>query len=127
MNALGALPDDMIIVDDDELTLELAKRRLRDSDIRLKCFNDEESALAYLRTHSSRVLMVDQRMPRMQGLEFLRRLSENTSFDMTRAYLCSTVELPKSICDAAREFGAHVLSKDVYRSKAGLLKLLDRH
>lgn len=116
--------DDVVVVDDDDLTLELIKRRLRDTPLNVRCFSDQEGALEYLDDHPTKVLLVDQRMPRQCGLEFLQELAERSGITATRAFLCSAIDLPDSIRVAARSLGVRTLNKDVYQSKEKLEALL---
>lgn len=118
--------DDIVVVDDDALTLELIRRSLRGTDLKLRCFTDELSALSYLESHATRVLIVDQRMPRLDGLELLLRLANGAGAGAGRVYLCSAVQLPERIRAGARKLGARMLSKDVFRSKTAFLELLDK-
>ena len=115
---------DLVVVDDDELTLELLGRRLRNTTVRLQCFTDGGRAIRYLRDHESDVLLVDHRMPKQSGLEVLRELAGSSGLQSTRAYLCSAVELPADIAAEAHTLGAATLSKDLYRSTSDLLELL---
>lgn len=116
--------DDIVLVDDDELTLELVKRRLQKTAIRLKCFSDGEQAIEYLSDNASSVLLIDYRMPKLNGLEVLRKLALANRLLPARAYLCSAAELPSNIRDEALSIGARILSKDSYRKTDDLLNLL---
>lgn len=116
--------DDIVLVDDDLLTLEFAKRCLRNSDVRLRCFSDPLSALAYVQQHTPRVLLVDNRMPRLDGLQLLQILAEGSAAPMTTAFICSGVALPDDMLARAEELGARWLLKDELRSEADFLKLL---
>ena len=117
--------DDIVVVDDDALTLELIRRNLRNTDLKLRCFTDELSALSYLQNHATRVLIVDQRMPRLDGLELLLRLAARGGSGAGRVYLCSATQLPERIRAGATKIGARMLSKDVLRSKTEFLELLE--
>lgn len=118
--------DDFVVVDDDLLTLEFARRCLRNSDVKLSCFSDPLSALAYLQQHTPRVLLVDNRMPRLDGLQLLQTLAESSAAAVTNAFLCSGVVLPADMLAEAEGLGARWLSKDALRSEADYLKLLPR-
>ncbi len=125
MNAPGTEPaDDIVLVDDDLLTLEFAKRSLRNSDVKLRCFSDPLSALAYLQQHTPRILLVDNRMPCLDGLQLLQILAEGSAAPVTNAFLCSGVALPGDVLARAEEIGARCLLKDALRSEADFLKLL---
>lgn len=116
--------DDIVIVDDDLLTLELVERKLRDTNFNFRCFSDELSALAYLQNHTTRVLLIDHRMPRLDGVDLLQRLNDGNCVPVTRVYLCSAAVLPADVCAKAQQFGARPLLKDIFRSKKEFLELL---
>lgn len=115
---------DVVVVDDDELTLELVKRLLRGTGFSVRCFSDPDDALAYLEVQPAKVLLVDQRMPRQCGLEFLKRLAKQKRFAASRTFLCSATKLPDSVSAAARDLGANTVTKDIYQSTAKLMALL---
>ncbi len=119
-------PDvDFVIVDDDSLVLEMVTRKLKRSNVGLKCFADPELALDYLESHATRVLIVDQRMPRMDGLEMLLRLAERRWDSVGNVFLCSCIALSRENSGLANSVGAIELSKDVLRSESEMLELLN--
>lgn len=115
--------NELVVIDDDELTLDLIARRLRGSPVRVKCFRDSELAIKCLTDHSGVVLLVDYNMPGQNGLEVLRKLACAMDFDFTRAYLCSAAELPDAIGAEARSLGVAIQSKDLYRNRDQLVEL----
>ena len=119
-----ALGNDIVIVDDDALTLEYIKRVLRSSNFDVRYFTDELEALSYLENHKTRVLIIDHRMPRLDGLDLLLRLIDGGGIAADNVYLCSAAEPPKHVREKAREYGAELLSKDVFREKAKFLELI---
>lgn len=118
------MKNDIVVIDDDELTLEMLKRRLRNTPVRLQCFTDSQEAMEYLRNNGSDLLLVDHCMPRQSGLEVLQELASVMDFGEMRAFLCSAATLPGEISAQARSLGAATLSKDMYRDKSALLQLL---
>lgn len=119
-------PDtDFIIVDDDTLILELVRRKLKRSNVGLKCFTDPGPALDYLEDHVTRVLIVDQRMPRMDGLEMLARLKARPSANAGSIFICSAAALSPEDNAFASGVGAVELSKDALRSESRMLDLLN--
>jgi len=115
---------DIIVVDDDALTLELIKRALRTSNYNVQYFSNELEALSYLENNKTGVLIVDHRMPRLDGLDLLQTLMEGGGIRADHIYLCSVIEPPKHVCDAARKLGAQILSKNVFRDKKAFLQLV---
>ena len=115
---------DVILVDDEELTVELVTRKLRNTNLHLKSFTNEMTALTYLQNHATRVLIVDQRMPRLDGMDLLQELANGNGILATNVYLSSAAELPGCVSEQAEQLGVRVLSKDVFRNKDSLMKLL---
>ena len=114
---------DVVLVDDDELTRELVVRRLRKTALRLQCFDSGESALQYFQNHTTDILLLDYRMPRQNGLEFLRELARMKYSPVDRTYLCSAAPLPAAIVAEARSLGASTLPKSVYRNADQLVEI----
>jgi len=115
---------DIIVIDDDALTLELVKRALRTSNYNVLYFSNELEALSYLQSNKTRVLIVDHRMPRLDGLDLLKNLMDSGGIGADHIYLCSVIEPPKHVCDEARKLGATILSKNVFRDKKAFLRLI---
>lgn len=67
---------DLVLLDDDELTLELFARRHRKYCRSLVCFSEPEEAMHYMVTHSVDLLLLDYRMPQMSGVQFLHSLRQ---------------------------------------------------
>lgn len=116
---------DLVIVDDDELTLESVLRQFTDESDRLRCFADEQLALEYLKGHEPRVLIVDQRMPSVNGIDFVRELRHCGALTGARVYLASAVDPDDGLRRAARSLDASWLPKDVFRDREALHRLLD--
>jgi len=69
-----------LFIDDEELVLNALKRTLRKEPFAIEFTNDPESAFRLVAEHSIDVVISDQSMPNMTGVEFfsiLRRLHEN--------------------------------------------------
>jgi diguanylate cyclase (GGDEF)-like protein/PAS domain S-box-containing protein len=64
----------LLIVDDDPPALELAVRQLRGEGYRILTAGSGDAALELLATRAVDVVMSDQRMPGMPGVELLRRV-----------------------------------------------------
>lgn len=112
---------DVVVVDDDTLMLELVKRMLKNTDYRIRLFSDETEALVFLRSNATRVLIVDHRMPRIDGLDLLGRLAESGGIHAGRVYLCSAAELPESTLVAAAALGVEAISKDRLSNREAFL------
>lgn len=113
---------DLVVVDDEALTLEMVERRLAGTPHKILCFNDEWQAVNHLRDQAPRVLIVDQRMPHLDGIDLIEALGDALP---PRTYLCSSVALPAATLKTAKELGVREISKDVLDNRIELLALLD--
>ena len=127
MNGHGtaAAVDDIVVVDDDEMVAEFARRVLRGSGRTLRAFSDPHVALEHLLENTPRVLLVDTRMPGMSGTELIGRLADGGHLDGVRTILCSA---GRSQGDAAEHpgvpSGLERLTKEVLYDRATLLERL---
>ena len=115
---MSGATDDIVLVDDDALVAEFLRRVLRGSERELRVFSDPRDALDYLSDHLARVLLVDTRMPAMDGPELLARLARRGRAGGLRVILCSASS--RTLPDDAP---AHVelLSKDDLLDRRTLL------
>ncbi len=125
MNMCVDTPADgeVVVVDDDGLTLEVVRRTLRGTGVQITCFRDEQIAMEYLRTHDAKVLLVDQRMPAINGVDLLQELANEGVKLPLRLFLCSVADLPADDLAKARALGAETINKSLYRDKEGMLAL----
>ncbi len=65
-----ALP--LVLVVDDEVRSQEAMRRTLEEDFRILCATDAEAARGLLERHAVAVILCDQRMPGVSGVEFLK-------------------------------------------------------
>ncbi|MCA9514006.1 MAG: response regulator [Myxococcales bacterium] len=85
-----------LLVDDDEIDLELVRRTMRREQIELDTAEARggEQALDWLRregrTRGSVVVLLDLRMPRMTGHEFLAAVRADPALRRTRVFVLST-------------------------------------
>ena len=66
----------ILFVDDDEFTFELIKRKLRKKNWNIFFANNGESALHLIENKNIAVLVTDLRMPVMNGIELLTKVTE---------------------------------------------------
>lgn len=85
----------ILIIDDDPEFSEELSGQLRQAGHEASSLDEAEEGLRLLATESYDLVLVDNRMPRMSGLEFLRELKERSSrvrvILMTNAYSTDTV------------------------------------
>ena len=68
----------VLVVDDEEVTHYLVRQLLPRGQYRLWIANDGREALAFLADHTPDVVLLDLRMPGMDGFEFLSHLQQET-------------------------------------------------
>ncbi|MFK8080158.1 MAG: response regulator [Granulosicoccus sp.] len=105
------LPVDIVVVDDDQLTLEMVSWIFRDTPSTHRLFSDPECALASLCESMPGVLIVDYYMPTQNGIDFISRLSAMTDTKACSIYLCSALDLQKDQRAQLESMGANVLDK----------------
>lgn len=91
----------LLIVDDDENVVSALRRMLRQEGYRLLTASSGEEGLSLLRHEWVDVMMSDQRMPKMTGVEFLRE-AKLIAPDTIRIMLSGYTELA-SVTDAINE------------------------
>jgi DNA-binding LytR/AlgR family response regulator len=76
-----------VIIDDEPLAREILEEYLQKSEITGTVqFSNARDALAYLQTHEPDVLFLDIEMPEMNGIDFLKSLSQPPVTIFTTAY-----------------------------------------
>ena len=65
---------ELVVIDDDRSIQKRMQFNLEETDWQLTFFSEELDALEYLASHSPEILLVDIRMPRMNGDQILERL-----------------------------------------------------
>ena len=116
---------DLVVVDDDSMTLEIVALNLRKTSICHELFQDPEQAMQYLITTTPGILIVDFYMPTINGIEFLDALVEKNVLDECRVYLCSAISPKQKFVEKLRNLGARLLLKDQLLDRTGLLKIID--
>lgn len=66
----------VVLIDDDELFRESLEQNLRDSGYDVLPFDRGEPTLAYFQSNSADLVLLDWKMPEMNGIEVLRRLRQ---------------------------------------------------
>lgn len=66
----------VVLIDDDELFRESLEQNLRDSGYDVLTFDRGEPALAYFQSNVADLVLLDWKMPEMNGIEVLRRLRQ---------------------------------------------------
>ncbi len=74
----------VLIVDDDDVSRMLATEMLLGAGARVKEIDNGPDALVYLRSHRPAAVLMDWRMPGMDGLETTRRLRQGEAGELSR-------------------------------------------
>lgn len=97
---------EVLFVDDNRLVLKVLGDLLRSHGIEVLTASCAEKALELFKRHEIAVVVSDNQMPGMSGLEFLREL-RNVSPDTVKVLISSYVDLPTAL--------AAINSSEVYR------------
>lgn len=86
----------IVCVDDEEGILNSFRRLLKNLDVTVKLFNRGKDALEYIRSNHVSLIISDQRMPGIQGVELLQQ-SRELSPDTVRILLTGYTDIDASI------------------------------
>ena len=117
--------EQLVVIDDDAGICAIVQRHLRDTAWQVACFTSESEGLAYLACHEPDVLLVDIRMPRIDGDQILEELAAgNRLAPSTRVLVSSSVQPPRAIWQSFEKFAATFILKDVVASRPDFLAAL---
>jgi diguanylate cyclase (GGDEF)-like protein/PAS domain S-box-containing protein len=111
----------LLVVDDDATALELTVRQLREEGYRILTANGADAALELLATNAVGVIMSDQRMPGMTGVELLRR-AKGLYPEIVRVLVSSEVDAATATeaVNQGAVFKVFAKSADAAQLRAGL-------
>jgi two-component system response regulator PrrA len=105
----------ILIVDDDEGVTETFARMLRLEGFQVKTAFDAEAGLQVAGESNPDAIILDLRMPLVDGLGFLRRLRENDAHRLTPvAIVTGDYFLDDSVSKELRELGAELRFKPLW-------------
>ena len=129
-----ALP--ILLVEDDELDRELIARTLQGAArfYELTVAHDGRAALELLQPHNGNrpyfpaLILLDLKLPRMDGLEFLRALRQDPGLRRCIVYVLTNSKAPADMlaayqCNAA----GYILKSDLANNTGKLLNLLEAY
>ena len=116
----------LVLVDDDAFDAERVERKLRRSAWEVVHHDDAAAALDYLEEQPFDALLLDVRMPKMDGDQLLDRLAERGRLDGgPRILVWSGLEPPPAVWARFERHGARFVSKDAAFGPEGLVAILD--
>lgn len=116
----------LVVIDDDVATCAMLRTHMESTDWQVTYFTSESDGLKYLSSHSPDVLLVDIRMPLINGDEILEELTAgNKLSSRTRVLVSSSVRPPRSIWRNFEKFGATFVPKDILFEKSAFLTLIN--
>ncbi|MBA3813485.1 MAG: PAS domain S-box protein [Alphaproteobacteria bacterium] len=96
LKEVNILPDELktvLFVDDDPKMLKLVQHYLKDSKFNLFCESDPEIGLEVAEKIKPDVVVLDLLMPKIDGLEFLRRFRSSQQGKTTPVIICTSRDL----------------------------------
>ena len=91
------MPQELVVIDDDEAFRYSIQRRARKSDWKVIGFEQEEEAIDYLKNSQPEMLVVDIRMPRLEGHEVLELIFKNQQSMRADIVVTSSLKPPEEI------------------------------
>ncbi len=103
----------ILVVDDEEMNLDLCSRRLRRSGFNVAVAASGAQALAMVDSFLYDLILLDQMMPEMSGLEFLRKLRVHYSAQTLPVIMVTAVTEPARIAEALDAGASDYITKPI--------------
>lgn len=116
---------DVVVLDDDKLTLEIVSWILKPTTVSYKLFEDYHLAQSYLFESVPKLLIVDFYMPTGNGVDFIRELQSQSDLSRTTIFLCSAITPQLADEQTLQSLGASLLEKQVICDKTKLLNIIE--
>jgi putative nucleotidyltransferase with HDIG domain len=91
------MSEKILVVDDDDSMLDFAQQVLRDIGCQVVIMNDPVAALEYLGREEVAVLVSDNNMPVMRGLELIEK-ANSVSSETVKILMSAYTDLPMALC-----------------------------
>ena len=91
------MPEKILVVDDDDAILEYANHALKDTGCQVVTMNDPVTALEYLKSEEVAVLVTDNNMPVMRGLELIEK-ANTVSSETVKIIMSAYTDLATALC-----------------------------
>ncbi len=120
-SSVGCLLKKVLVVDDETDIAEVVKQGLELQGIQVDAFNDPQKALEHFRPDTYDVVVLDVRMPRMNGFQLYREIMKRD--DSTKVlFITAFEESPEEFKKAFPELDTHRFMKKPFT----ISKLKDR-
>ena len=117
----------LVLIDDDQLTLEIVSWNLRKTNYASYLFQNHEEALLHLQEGAPQLLIVDYYMPLMTGVEFLHKASETCQLQDSTILLCTALEIIPSFTEIKNTLNISRIEKEQVCNRSLLESLLATH
>lgn len=115
----------LVFVDDDRITNLLVERFLKDSGCNVVTFTEPSEAYEFLLANKVNVLVVDLRMPKRDGIEFLQSLQQQP-VQINRIIVQTGAEPEPQVRETIESMGYELVLKDeMLRGREELQNLLN--
>ncbi len=120
----GIVPHRILIVDDDDVTADVLSVRLSQQGFKTTVAENGEQALLMARTERPSVILLDLRLPDVDGFELCRELVDNEETSDIPVIIVSGLEHP-DVIRRSRAAGCHYYLRKPYDPNA-LLTLIQQ-
>ena len=112
----------ILIVEDEAILLDAYKMILERADYEVYCAQDGTEAMAVLKNTKPKLILLDLRMPNMNGFEFLKKINSQ-KFSNIKIIVFTNLDSQKDI-DSAYQNGADRYILKAWASPKELLQLV---
>ena len=113
----------ILIVEDEKVLNEAYELVLKKEGYAVSCAFNGEEALAYVKKDKFDLILLDLRMPKIDGVEFLKRSNPVKNFPSTKIIVFSNYDDQKEVDDAIK-YGATRYILKAWSSPSELVKIV---
>jgi len=113
----------ILIVEDEKVLNEAYELVLKKEGYAVSCAFNGEEALAYVKKDKFDLILLDLRMPKIDGVEFLKRSDPTKNFPSTKIIVFSNYDDQKEVDDAIKHGATRYILK-AWSSPSELVKIV---
>ena len=113
----------ILIVEDEKVLNEAYELVLKKEGYAVSCAFNGEEALAYVKKDKFDLILLDLRMPKIDGVEFLKRSDPAKNFPSTKIIVFSNYDDQKEVDDAIKHGATRYILK-AWSSPSELVKIV---